>query len=96
MDLWIYLIIALIIVFAIILWNAYNSPTYKSLRKARNIWDDSSTDFKARVKAGVEDELQHASNRVGRAWDQITDALDGKDGYDSDEGGYDGDYGGYT
>ena len=95
MDWWIYLIIAFIIVFVIALWNTYNSKTYQRLRKAENIWDDSSQDFKDMIKGGVQDELKKASDRVTRRWDQITDVLDGYDRYDSDEGGYDGDYRGY-
>ena len=95
MDWWLYLILALTVVFTIVLWNTYNSQTYQRLRKAKNIWDDSSPKFKARVKAGVKNDFNYARKGTKHVWDQITDVFDGNDGYDSDEGGYDGDYGGY-
>ena len=94
MDWWIYLILALTIFFTIVLWNTYNSQTYQRIRKAKSIWDNSSQDFRDRVKAGVEKDL-NARKDIKHVWDQITNVFDGNDGYDSDEGGYDGDYGGY-
>ena len=95
MNWWIYLILALTIVFTIVLWNTYNSQTYQRLRKAKSIWDGSSLEFRDRVKAGVKNDLKAVRGDAKYVWGQITDILDGNDGYDSDEGGYDGDYGGY-
>lgn len=79
MELWVYLILALVIVFTIVLWNMNNSPTYQRLRKAKARWDAADQDFKDEATARAKQDLQHLRSDIVDVWDQITDIFDRDD-----------------
>jgi len=78
---WIYLILALTIIFTIMVWNANNSTTYKRLRKAKARWDATSPEFRANAKAQAKQDLQDLRGDIGDLWGQITDVFDNEDKY---------------
>jgi K+ transporter len=79
MEWWVYLILALIIIFTIMLWNMNNSLTYQRLRKARARWNAADQDFKDKAKARAKQDLQYLRGDIESVWDQITDIFDGDD-----------------
>ena len=90
MELSIYIILALIAIFIVILWNVNNRPVYKRLRRAKAKWDssqdfrdnakakwDSRQDFRDNVKTQTIQDLQRLRGDIGSTRRRATDIFDG-------------------
>jgi len=75
MDWWVYLILAIIVIFTIMLWNANNSKSYQRLRKARAAWADADQEFKDKVKDKAKQDIRELRGDIGSLWDQIGDVF---------------------
>nr|QBK85904.1 MAG: hypothetical protein LCMAC101_04990 [Marseillevirus LCMAC101] len=98
----IFLIAAITIIVTVIIWNSYNSTSYRRLRALKSQLGRDPTVYRKRIKAGLRnigddigdlgDDIGDLGDGVRRVWDDI---WPDRDGYDEDDGGYDGEHGGY-
>jgi len=70
MEWWIYLLVAIAIIFTIMLWNANNDKRYQRLRRARAMWNDSE------LRDRAEQRIQQLRGGIGDLWDRAEDVFD--------------------